>query len=718
MPAPHDFLRDLALVLCVAAVTSALCRALRQPTILGYLIAGMLVGPHVPIPIVADTETVSTLADLGIMLVMFSLGLEFTFAQLARAAPACGLIAIVKCSVMVWAGFTVARAFGWTVIEGLFAGVMVSITSTMIVAQYLRDRKAGGKLARIVLGILVVEDVIAFVMLTVLTGLSTGATVSAGEVGMTIARFAVFLVAMVVAGIFIVPRGIRAVVKLGQPETIVMASIGVCFAFALAARSFGFSVALGAFVAGALVAESGEEQRVTPLVNPVRDLFAAIFFVAVGMLIEPALVREHWVPIAILTAVVLVGHFATGALGAFLTGQGVLTAIQTGMTIAVIGEVSFIVARIGAESGAAREFLLPVAVAVSVVTTIASSGMSRAAPRAARFVDRTLPRPLQTFATLYGSWIENMRTAPAAGESGRSRVRRLVRALVVDAVLIAAIVIATSKWLAAAAIFVASRTGASPGNARLAVVAAGILISAPFWIGIVRNSRLLSLALSAQAWPAVAAGQLDLAAAPRRAFVLGLQLTIVLLLGAPLLAVTQPFLPPLQGAFVLAAAVAALGFAVWRSATNLQGHVRAGAQMIVQALAKQTPAHAVSAARGPRDGDSERRTLHDPDERDAERDDAAVLERVGQVLPGLGALSTVHLDAAHHAVGRTLSDLDVRGRTGATVLAITRGVEGVSVPTGHETLRAGDILCMTGTHDAIAGARELLGSGEVDAPRD
>jgi CPA2 family monovalent cation:H+ antiporter-2 len=702
----YDFIHDLAVVLCVAGITSALCRKLRQPAVLGYLIAGMLVGPHIPIPIVARTDTISTLAELGVMLVMFSLGLDFTFGKLVRVGPASALIAIVKWSVMVWAGYSVAQAFHWSVIESIYTGVIVSITSTMIVAQTLREKKKPARITETIIGVMVVEDLLAFVALAVLTGLSSGASVSAGELAGTLGRFAGFLAGMIVVGILIVPRVIRAIVRLEQTETIILASIGACFAFGLVAHVSGFSVALGSFIAGALVAESRMQDHVEPLIAPVRDLFAAIFFVAVGMLIDPALVREHWVATLILTAVVLVGASVSASVGSFFAGRSVLESIQIGMVVAVIGEFSFIVARIGEDTGVTREFLLPIAVAVCVLTTVMSSGLVAVSGSVARFVDRNLPRPLQTFATLYGSWIENLRADPP-GSKGASRVRRLVRALLVDAALLAVIVIATSTVLGRATLAIVSRTEIAAGTARLLVVVAAILLSAPPWFGIVRNARLLALALSGLAWPEVAAGQMDLAAAPRRAFVLGLQLTIILILGAPLVAVTQPFLPPLQGAGVLAIAVVGLALAVWRSASNLQGHVRAGAQMIVQVLAKQATARATpeELAGGER-GSGHAAAV-------SEGDEAARLERISQVLPGLGFLSTVHLSAGHHAVGRTLSELDVRGRTGATVLAISRDAAGVSVPTGRETLRAGDILCMTGTHDAIDAARALLGSGEI-----
>ena len=245
----------------------------------------------------------------------------------------------------------------------------------------------------------------------------------------------------VVGGLLVVPRLMRFIVRLKRPETTLVASLGICFAFALLAQYLGYSVALGAFIAGSLISESGKGHAVMELVRPVRDVFAAVFFVSVGMLIQPALLMEYRVAILLLVVVVVVGKLVSVSLGAFLAGQGTQGAIQAGMSMAQIGEFSFIIASLGLATGAVGDFLYPVAVAVSAITTLLTPFMVRQAPAAASYVDRKLPRALQTYAALYATWVEEMRRAPARRTAG-DRVKAMIRWLLVDtACVIAGIVL-------------------------------------------------------------------------------------------------------------------------------------------------------------------------------------------------------------------------------------------------------------------------------------
>lgn len=682
MHAAHDFLAALAMVLCVAAVTSVVFQRLRQPVVLGYIIAGLIIGPHVPIPLVADASIVQTLSELGVILLMFSLGLEFSLRKLLQVGPTAGLTAVIQCSLMIWLGFVVGRTFGWTAKESIFTGAIIAISSTTIIAKAFDEQGIQGKLREIVVGVLIVEDLIAILLMATLTAISTGAGLSAGQLTLTVGRLALFLVGLVGVGLLVIPRTVRAIHELDRPETTLVASIGICFAIALLAQAFGYSVALGAFLAGSLVAESGKEKDVEHLVQPVRDMFAAVFFVSVGMLIDPALIAQHQVAVLVLTLVVILGKLVGVSLGVFLTGNGTRTAVQSGMSLAQIGEFSFIIAGLGLSLNATGGFLYPVAVAVSAITTLTTPFLIRASGPVANFVDRKLPRPLQTFAALYGSWVEELRSAPPRQTAG-ARIRRLVRLLVLDAALLAAVVIGTSVKLDSIARAVEGFIGLEASVARVLVIGLAALLAAPFCVGVVRVARGLGVLLAEMALPPE--GRLDRAAAPRRALVVTLQLASVLAVGAPLVALTQPFLPGVLGAGVLLVLLVVLGVSFWRSATHLQGHVRAGSQVIVAALAAQ------SKARGgeePRGGEE--------------------LKDVRAILPGLGEPTPVRLETASPAVGRTLAELNLRGMTGATVLAIQRGEEHVLVPTAHEPLRAGDVLALAGTHEAIAAARAVL----------
>ena len=684
MGGAYEFLKAMTVVLCVAAVTTVAFQRLRQPVVLGYILAGLIVGPHVPIPLVANREIVQTLSELGVILLMFSLGLEFRLNKLVQVGPTAGLTAIVECSIMIWLGFMAGQAFGWTTRESIFAGAIVAISSTTIIAKAFDEKGIKGRFRELVVGVLIVEDLIAILLMTVLTALSSGDGLSAGTLAKSSGRLAAFLVGLIVVGMLIVPRAIRSINRLKRSETTLVASIGICFAVALLAHEFGYSVALGAFIAGSLVAESGEEKQVEHLIIPVRDLFVAIFFVSVGMLIDPALIARHWMAVLVLTLIVITGKVVGVSVGAFLTGNGTRTSVEAGMSLAQIGEFSFIIASLGITLGATRDFLYPVAVAVSAVTTLTTPWLIRFAGPAAALVDRKLPRPLQTFAALYGSWIERLRSSPRE-KSAASAANRFLRLLLLDAMALAALIIGTALSTPAIVGFLSRAVGIATDMARAGVILGAVVLAAPFVVGVLRIARALGSSLAAAALPEVGEAKLDLAVAPRRALVVTLQLALVLLVGLPLLALTQPFLPLWAAAATLGVLLVVLGFVFWQSATNLHGHVRAGAEVIVEALMTQARGPAIS-----------------------EEEGAAQIDRL---LPGLGEPFPLRLDESSRAVGKTLAQINLRGVTGASVLAIARSDRGVIVPTASEVLRVGDVLALAGTHDAVAAAKRAL-SGE------
>ncbi len=675
----HEFLLAITIVLGVAAVTTTLFQWLKQPVVLGYLIAGLLIGPHVPFPLVADLSIVQTLSELGVILLMFSLGLEFSLGKLVKVGPTSGITAIIQCSLMIWLGFIVGRAFGWTRLEGIFAGSIIAISSTTIIAKAFDEQNIKGKLREIVVGVLIVEDLIAILLMATLTALATPAGLSGTALALTVGRLAAFLIGLIAIGLLIVPRAVRAITRLNRPETTLVASLGFCFAVALLAMQFGYSVALGAFLAGTLIAESGEAKQIEHLVNPVKDVFAAIFFVSVGMLIDPALVVKYWAAILVLTVVVIVGKILSVSLGAFLTGSGTRASLQAGMSLAQIGEFSFIIAALGISLKATGDFLYPLAVTVSAVTTLTTPWLIRASSPVASFVDRKLPHSLQTFATLYATWVEKVRTAPKNRSPG-ANTRRMVRFLILDAAIVTVIIIATSVKGSSLSALLKGKLGFGDGLSRLLVIAAAAALAIPFAAGVLRLARKLGQLLSEAALPPRADGKLDLAVAPRRVLVVTLQLAILLLVGAPIVAITQPFLSGFPAALALALLLVAFGVTFWRSATNLEGHVQAGAQMIVQALSMQS------------------------------RGDKPAVHSVslGHLLPGMGEPTTVQLEEAHPAVGKTLVQLNLRGLTGATVLAISREGETNQVPTAQNVLKAGDVLALAGTEEAIAAAKSAL----------
>jgi CPA2 family monovalent cation:H+ antiporter-2 len=676
----HEFLRSLTVVLGVAALTTVVFQRLRQPVVLGYIVAGLIVGPHVPLPLVADRAIVQALSELGVILLMFALGLEFHLGKLARVGPTAGLTAVLQSGFMTWLGFLVGRAFGWTVLESVFIGAAIAISSTTIIAKVFAEQGIGGRQRELVVGILLIEDLVAVVFMAALTAVATGAGLSAAALAATVGKLAVFLVALLVIGMLLIPRFIHVVMRFERDETTLVASIGVCFLTAYVAQAFGYSVALGAFLAGSLVAESGHGEAIEHLIRPVRDLFAAIFFVSVGLLIDPALVLANWGAVVTLTLVVVVGKIVGVTIGAFLTGSNTRTAIQAGMSLAQIGEFSFIIAGLGLTLVATREFVYPVVVAVSAITTLTTPWLIRSAAPAADFVDRKLPHALQTFTTFYGAWLERMRRTSATHQG--SDVRVGLRLIVVDAAFLSGLIVASTLWIDAATVRLERFLGLAPVPAGLLVIALAVVASLPFLVGIGRVSRRLGRSLAEAALP-LKAGTLDLDAAPRRALSVSLQLGITLAAAVVVVAVTQPFLPSYPGPVLLLALVVAFGSALWQSATDLEGHVRAGSQAIVEALTAYARTDAARSAGPPS------------------------LTSVHALLVGLGEPVAIQLDAGDPGVDKSLTELNLRGRSGATVLAIIRDGKPV-VPTAAERLAAGDVLALAGTRDAIDAATQML----------
>ncbi|HEY1100105.1 MAG TPA: cation:proton antiporter, partial [Myxococcota bacterium] len=515
--------------------------------------------------------------------------------------------------------------------------------STTIIAKAFGEQGVGGRLKELVLGILIIEDLIAIMLMTTLTAVSSGAGVSAAALAITIGKLAAFLVGLLVVGLLIFPRFMRLVVALGRPETTLVASIGICFAVALLASELEYSSALGAFIAGSLIAETGEGKRIEHLVQPVRDMFAAIFFVSVGMLIDPKLVLEYWQPILVLTLLVIAGKTVGVSFGAFLTGAGTRTAIQAGMAMSQIGEFSFIIASLGLTLGATGKFLYPVAITVSALTTLTTPFMIRASDKAAAFVDRKLPPSLQTFTSLYSSWVEQLKSAKPKQPGG---ARRRIQLLVVDAAMLVGIVIITSLYGDEGADWLEDIVHISREAATLAILSAAALIAIPLVIGLVTVARRLGRQFAERVMPLGEDGRVDLAATPRRALVVAFELATVLLVGAPLLAITQPFLRGFHGLALFLLFGVALAFLFWRSATDLQGHVRAGAEVLVAAIAQQAQAGpSMPSQSGP------------------------VFE---QIDVGLGRPVSIQLLDGSAGAGKTLAQLNLRGATGASALAIIR----------------------------------------------
>ncbi len=384
---------DLALILSSAGVTTLIFKKLKQPLVLGYIIAGLLVGPYFDFfPTITGYENVQTWSEIGVIFLLFTLGLEFSFKKLVKVGGTASITSIVQIICMLLLGYLGGQLMGWPWIDSIFLGAILSISSTTIIIRAFDELGVKNKkFASVVFGALIVEDLVAIVLMVLLTTLAVSREFAGTEMLFSILKLVFFLVLWFAAGIFFIPSFLKATKKLMNEETMLVVSIGLCFGMVMLASTAGFSPALGAFIMGSILAETTEAEKIEHLVKPVKDLFGAVFFVSVGMLIDPAVLSEYFVPIVIVTLITIIGKTFSTFLGALLSGQPLKQSVQTGMSLAQIGEFSFIIASLGLTLKVTSPFLYPVTVAVSAITTFTTPYLIKFSEPFYAWLEKKLP---------------------------------------------------------------------------------------------------------------------------------------------------------------------------------------------------------------------------------------------------------------------------------------------------------------------------------------
>ena len=390
-----DMIEDLALILVVAGVVTLIFKKLKQPLVLGYIVAGFLVSPNMPYTAsVADMENVHLWADIGVMFLLFSLGLDFSFKKILKmgASPVISTCTIIFCMSML--GFCVGRLFGWEQMDCIFLGGMLAMSSTTIIYKAFDDLGLRQQqFAGLVMSVLILEDILAIVMMVMLSAIAQG-NLEGSKMLESVMRIGFFLILWLVVGIFAIPLFLRAVRSLINTEVLLVVSLGLCCAMAVISSKVGFSSAFGAFIMGSILAETVEAERIEKLVEPVKNLFGAIFFVSVGMLVDPKILVEYAVPIILLVMTILIGQSVFGTFSFMLGGESLKSAMRCGFSMAQIGEFSFIIASLGLSLGVISDFLYPVVVAVSVITTFLTPYMIRFATPVYNNLEHRLPNKL------------------------------------------------------------------------------------------------------------------------------------------------------------------------------------------------------------------------------------------------------------------------------------------------------------------------------------
>lgn len=389
-----SLVKDLALILVVAGIVTLVFKRLKQPLVLGYIVAGFLVSPHMPyLMSVVDKADIQTWADIGVIFLLFSLGLDFSVKKILRtgAAPVIAACTIIFC--MMALGVIVGYSFGWKEMDCIFLGGMLAMSSTTIIYKAFSDMGLTQKgFASTVMSVLILEDILAIVMMVMLSTLASGASPDGVQVVGSILKIGFFLVLWFVVGLFVIPLFLRSVRKILNNETLLVVALGLCCLMAVVSTQVGFSAAFGAFVMGSILAETVEADKIIRLVDPVKNLFGAVFFVSVGMLVNPKILAGYAVPILLLVLAILAGQAVFGTLGYLLGGQTLKNAMRCGFSMAQVGEFAFIIASLGLSLHVISDFLYPVVVAVSVITTFLTPYMIRAAEPCYDIVIRFLPK--------------------------------------------------------------------------------------------------------------------------------------------------------------------------------------------------------------------------------------------------------------------------------------------------------------------------------------
>ncbi len=668
------FLQDLAVVMIVAGLVTVAFHRFKQPVVLGYILAGVIIGPHTPpFPLIHDKEAIDTLAELGVILLMFSIGLEFSLRKLKQVGWSALIAAPLGILIMLWIGFQIGRLFGWSIMDSVFLGAMISVSSTIIIAKSLADLgKTKERFAQLIFGILIVEDILAIVMIVLLSGIAMTGSLNGVAIGISLGKLGIFLVATLVVGLLAVPRLIGYVARFKSNEMLLITVLALCFGFSLLAAKLGYSVALGAFIIGAVIAESREIHRIEILTEPIRDMFSAMFFVAIGLLIDPKLLAQHWLPVTVITIGVVFGQVLSCALGSFLAGNDPRTSLRVGLGLAQIGEFSFIIAALGLSLNVTSGFLYPIAVAVSAITTLLNPYLIKNADPLVDWFGRLAPPRLVDHLALYTRWV-GQRSSQRQNSLARRLVRRWSGQMALNVVLVAAIFVGAAFVAARPPVWMQGLPFETESTKAILWLSAMIL-SLPLLIATVRKVQALGMLISEMRVTRASAGERT--DAIRAVVAQGVLAAGVAFLSVYLLLLSSTLLPSLEVLLVLLVILALVTWLLWRSFVKIYSRAQIA---LLDTFAQPAPNRPVQAP------------AHLPEFlREAD-------------------LETVEVAADAPAAGKLIRELELRTVTGASIVGIERKTgERIINPSPDEELQPNDQVLLLGSRSQLDSAKPLF----------
>jgi CPA2 family monovalent cation:H+ antiporter-2 len=652
----EPLITDLGLILMTAGIAVLIFKKLKQPLVLGYLIAGFLAGSHFNFfPSVTDMKSVEVWAEIGIIILLFSLGLEFSFKKLMKVGGTASITAISQIMTMTILGFMVGQWMEWSKMDSIFLGVMLSISSTTIILKTFDELGVKAqKFVGNVIGSLIVQDIIAILMMVLLSTIAVSDQFSGGVLVQSIFKLFFFLVLWFLAGIFIIPTVLKKTKHLLTDEMLLIISLALCLMMVILASNVGFSPALGAFIMGSIIAETTQAEHIEHLVKPVKDLFGAVFFVSVGMLIDPATLYEHAIPVLILSIVTIFGQSISSTTGALLSGQPLKESIRTGMSLSQIGEFSFIIATLGMTLHVTSSFLYPIVVAVSAVTTFTTPFMIQLSAPFSEYLSKKLPRKWTKRIERYSANTQAIKTV----SNWRTVLNAYLTQVIVLSVIIMAVILLSSTYI-------------SPlvqqyhfGNAMGALITL-ILLSPFLWALSLRRVAVKEVAVLLEERKSRGPmAMLFLFRILLSTFFIGFLLNI--------------FFSP-RIAFIVFLIATVLYF-VFQKKLNVQYH-----KIENHFLANLNEREITKAKRSRSD-----------------------------LSPWDGHMAYFEIAAESNIAGKTLRKLQIREQMGINVASIKRGDITIHIPNANERLFPGDEICVIGTDAQVQEFKKYLDLHEAN----
>ena len=662
-----NLVKDLALILIAAGVFTVISRALKQPLILGYIIAGFLISPHLDIfPNITSTESVQQWSDLGIIFLLFALGLEFSFKKLLKVGSSALITCGTNCLGMFIVGIIVGNALGWTAMESTFLGGLLSMSSTTIIIKTYDDLGLKQKpYAGLVFGVLVVEDLVAVLLMVLLSTLAVSHQFAGGEMVLSLARLAFFLILWFLVGIYVIPILLKKAKKYLNDEILLIISIGLCFGMVSLAMLAGFSSALGAFVMGSILAETVEGERIEQLLKGIKNLFGAIFFVSVGMMIDPAVIGAHWGTILILAVVAVGGILTFATAGSLLAGRGLDTAVHTGFSLAQLGEFGFIIASLGCSLGVMRDFIYPVIITVSVITAFTTPYMIKAADPVSNWLQKKLPPSV--LAKINPPQNPETQASRAEANEWGQLIKSYAIRVVLYGVILLAILLAAPKVLTPLAAKLLPEAGES--LRRMICLVIELIVMTPFLYGLAitngsinKHASKLLKEKSSNRWPILS-----------------------MLVFRILIAI----------AFIIAAITSYFKLGAWGVLMVI------GAGLVVLLTAKLTFKRFSGLEKRFIENFNEKEEL----ERKKTPVSSSVKEKMGRYNIHT-ALVDISPDFAY--IGKSLKEMPFRQNSGVNIIKIQRGSRSINIPSGDELVYPGDRLVAVGTDAQIEAFRAII----------